>query len=162
MNTPTKIVVILMILAISIYIVWGFNTKSKIEQGDTQSGDLLTSGDSLNEMDIFYEVSSGDNKIVLKGISEGSTSITTYEFQDGKLSEIILEEIITSGDAELIENIFNYMRNDTEVSMVYSTIEMEGNTITAILREEYVDAYGEATQEEIYTELINTLEIENN
>ena len=162
MNTPTKIVVILMVLTISIYIVWGFNTKSKIEQGDTQSGDFLTSGDSINEMDILYEVSSGDNQIVLKGISEGSTSITTYEFQDGKLSEIILEEIITSGDAELIENIFNYMRNDTEVSMVYSTIEMEGNTITAILREEYVDAYGEATQEEIYTELINTLEIENN
>ena len=163
MNKATKIIVVLMLLSIVIYIVTGVNTKLKNEQNNDQSGDALISGDNLegNELDIHYEVSSGENEVVLKGTSEGSVSITTYQFEDGILTDIILEEIITSGDAELIENIFNYMRNDTEMSMVYSTIDMEGNTITAVLRDEYVDAYGEATKVEVYEELMKSLNLKN-
>ena len=164
MNKATKIIVVLMLLSIVIYIVTGVNTKIKNKQNNDQSGDALISGDNLeeNELDIHYEVSSGENEVVLKGTSEGSVSITTYQFEDGILTDIILEEIITSGDAELIENIFNYMRNDTEMSMVYSTIDMEGNTITAVLRDEYVDAYGEATKVEVYEELMKSLNLKNN
>ena len=75
---------------------------------------------------------------------------------------IILEEQITSGDNGLIENVFNYMKNDTEMSMVYSTIEMQGNTITAVLKEEYVDAYGDASKVDVYEQLVKLLEAENN
>ena len=157
MNKATKIVVILMITTIVLYTVVGINRKNEIEQNNVESGDTLTSGENENELEIKYEVTSGDNEIILKGISEGSISTTSCVFENEKLSSIILKEEITSGDNELIEKIFNYMQNDTEISMVYSTLEMEGNTITAILKNEYVEAYGEATKEEVYQELLNTL-----
>lgn len=164
MNKVTKIVVILMITTIIIYTVIGVQRTHEIEQNSAQSGDVLNdnniSGD--NQFDILYEITSGDNEVALRGISEGSISTTRYKFENEKLVNIILEEQITSGDNGLIENVFNYMKNDTEMSMVYSTIEMQGNTITAVLKEEYVDAYGDASKVDVYEQLVKLLEAENN
>lgn len=163
MNKATKIAVILMITTIVIYTAIGLHNKFENEQKDLTSGDSIDlSGDTLAENEIFYEVSSGENEVVLKGTSEGSISTTTYKFESGELVDIILEEKITSGDNELIENIFNYMRNDSEMSMVYSTIEMKDDTIIAVLKDEYVDAYGSASKVEIYEELLKLLKSENN
>ena len=164
MNKVTKIVVILMITTIIIYTVIGVQRTHEIEQNSAQSGDVLNdnniSGD--NQFDILYEITSGDNEVALRGISEGSISTTRYKFENEKLVNIILEEQITSGDNGLIENVFNYMKNDTEMSMVYSTIEMQGNTITAVLKDEYVDAYGDASKVDVYEQLVKLLEAENN
>ncbi len=165
MNKATKIVIILMITTIVLYTVIGVHKKIENEQNSIQSADNLNSQEDISgegELEISYEVSSGENEVVLKGISEGSISITTYTFENEELVKIILEEKITSGDNELIENIFNYMRNDSEMSMVYSTIEMQDDTITAVLKDEYVDAYGDASKVEIYEQLLNLIESGNN
>ena len=164
MNKATKIIVILMVMIIVLYTVVGVSKKIENERNNISSGDILNSGDSLlneNEIKISYEVTSGENDVVLKGTSEGSISTTTYTFENEKLVSIYMTEEITSGDSELIENIYNYMKNDEEMSMVYTTVELDGNIITAVLKEEYVDAHGDATKVDIYDSLINSLIFKN-
>lgn len=167
MNKATKIVVILMITTIILYTIVGVHKKIENEQKNIQSGDVLDSGDnenlySDNEILISYEVSSGENEVVLRGTAEGTISTTTYMFENGKLINIMFEEEITSGDDELIENIYNYMKTDEEMSLVYSSIERNGNTITTFLKDEYIDAYGDATKNEIYSELLNSIVAKSN
>lgn len=167
MNKATKIVVILMITTIILYTIVGVHKKIENEQKNIQSGDVLDSGDNENlysdsEILISYEVSSGENEVVLIGTTEGTISTTTYIFEDGKLINIMFEEEITSGDDELIENIYNYMKTNEEMSLVYSSIERKGNIITTFLKDEYIDAYGDATKIEIYNELLNSLAEKSN
>lgn len=163
MDKPTKIIVILMIMTIIFYTLVGTLKNQESELQDNTSGDVLNSGENTDVLDeknsIFYEITSGDDEIVLKGVSEGFISITTYKFQDDNLISIILSEEITSGDDELVENIYNHMKTDEDMSMVYSSIERNGMIITAVLKEEYVDSYGEAGKKEIYEELMTSLEL---
>lgn len=166
MNKPTKIIVILMITTIIIYTVIGVYKKneSELEINNDQSGDLIDSGDDLDVSEnennrIFYEITSGDDEVVLKGVSEGLVSVTTYKFEENKLVKITLSEEITSGDESLVEDIYNHMKTDEDMLMVYSSIEKDGKIITATLKDEYVASYGEAGKEEIYEELITSLEI---
>ena len=164
MNKPTKIVVILMITTIIIYTVVGIYRTNENGLNNNQSGDVLNSGDDTvvsgdDENRINYEITSGDDEVVLKGVSEGFISVTTYKFENNKLISITLSEEITSGDEKLVDNIYNHMKTDENMSMVYSSIEKDGMVITAVLKEEYVDSYGEAGKKEIYDELMKSLEI---
>ncbi len=164
MNKGEKVTVILMLTVIAIYIVLGVH-KTRVEElnkNNEISGDSLYSGDSLNddeENPISYELSSGDDTIVLKAYSEGFISTTIYKFENEKLISITLEEEVTSGDDTLVENMYNYMKDDEDISMVYSEIDKNGNVITAVLREEYVDSYGDADKEEVYNKLATSLEL---
>lgn len=166
MNKATKIIVILMIATIVIYTVIGiYRTREfEAEQNNNQSGDVLNSGDDGNisgddANKISYEITSGDDEVVLRGVSEGIVSVTTYKFENNKLVSIILSEEITSGDDKLVDDIYNHMETDEDMMMVYSNIEKNGKIITATLKDEYVAAYGEAGKQEIYDELVNSLEI---
>lgn len=165
MNKATKVVVILMITVIALYTIVGVSKKIENERSNISSGDILNSGDSFsdeNQTKISYEVTSGENDVVLKATSEGSISMTKYVFENEKLVNIYLTEEIISGDEELIENVYNYMKNDEEMSTVYSTIELNGNIITAALKDEYVDAYGDATKVDIHDSLLNSLKLKIN
>lgn len=166
MSKPTKIIVILMITTIVIYTVVGIfkMNENELNQGDNQSGDILDSGDvELNsgeeEIKISYEITSGDDEVVLKAVSEGSISTTIYKFEEDKLISITLSEEITSGDEELVENMYNHMKTDEDMLMVYSSLEKEGKIITGVLKDEYVASYGEAGKKEIYEELMNSLKL---
>lgn len=166
MSKPTKIIVILMITTIVIYAVVGIfkMNENELNQGDNQSGDIIDSGDvELNsgeeEIKISYEITSGDNEVVLKAVSEGSISTTIYKFEEDKLISITLSEEITSGDEELVENMYNHMKTDEDMLMVYSSLEKEGKIITGVLKDEYVASYGEAGKKEIYEELMNSLKL---
>jgi RNA-binding protein YhbY len=155
-----------MIITIIIYTVIGiYRTRElELEQNNTQSGDAINSGEDINisqdeQNRISYEIVSGDDEIILTGISEGIISVTTYKFEQNKLVKITLSEEITSGDEKLVENIYDHMKTDEDMLMVYSNIEKNGKVITATLKDEYVASYGEAGKKEIYDELINSLEI---
>ena len=77
MSKPTKIIVILMITTIVIYAVVGIfkMNENELNQGDNQSGDIIDSGDvELNsgeeEIKISYEITSGDNEVVLNKVRQ--------------------------------------------------------------------------------------------
>lgn len=165
MNKATKIIVILMITTIVLYTIVGiYKTKQNelSKENDNASGESLNSGDDTLDEErnkISYEITSGDNEVVLKGLSEGTISITTYKFVGNKLMEIILSEEIISGDEELVEKIYNHMKEDENMSRAYSSIERNGMIITANLKSDYIDSYGEAGKEEIYNELIKSFEL---
>lgn len=162
MNKATKIIVIIMLVTILLYTIVGISKKVENERNNILSGDVINSGDTNmqeDEVKIYYEVSSGENEVILTGTSEGTISTTKYIFENEKLTEIVLTENIISGDDELVENIYNYMKTDKNMSEVYSSIERNGNLITAILKKEYVDAYGTSTKMDIYDELINSLSV---
>ena len=155
-----------MITVIILYTVIGvFRTREReFVENNPSSGDLAISGDveqisGDSEFEISYQIFSGENEVVLKGISEGSVSTTTYEFENEKLVNIVLQEEILSGDNELVESIYNYMKNNTEMSSVYSSIDRNGNVIIAVLREEYIESYGDAGKKEIYDELMSSLKL---
>lgn len=166
MNKLTKIIVILMITTIIIYTLIGIcrTRENELYKDNIQSGDILNSGDvvdiSGDEADrIAYEITSGDDEVVLKGVSEGMISTTTYKFNGEKLMSITLSEEITSGDDKLVEKIYNHMKTDEDMLMVYSSIEKNGNIITAVLKDDYVAVYGDAGKKEIYEELMLSLEL---
>lgn len=164
MNKPTKIVVIMMITTIIIYTVIGIYRTNNSDLSNNSSGDILNSGENTDVSNaeknkISYEITSGDDEVVLRGTSEGIISITTYKFENNKLISITLSEEITSGDDNMVEKIYNHMKTDEDMSMVYSSIEKDGKVITATLRDEYVDSYGESDKKDIYDELINSLKI---
>ena len=166
MNKSTKIIVILMLTTIIIYIVVGiFRTnENKLKQESNQSGDLLNSGEIKDEFEknqdrISYEIISGDSEIVVKAVSEGSISTTVFKFENDKLETITLSEEIVSGDDELINDIYNHMKSNENMAMIYTTIERNGNIITAVLKDEYVASYGEANKNEVYQELMTSLKL---
>lgn len=166
MNKLTKIIVILMITTIIIYTIIGIyrTRENELNKDNIQSGDILNSGDDVDisgdeEDRIAYEITSGDDEVVLKGVSEGMISTTTYKFNGEKLMSITLSEEITSGDDELVEKIYNHMKTDEDMLMVYSSIEKNGNIITAVLKDDYVAVYGDAGKKEIYEELMHSLEL---
>lgn len=162
MSKGEKITVILMLTVIIIYIVIGvYNTKiDELNNDSDTSGEYLNSGDNLETDDkMYYKLSSGDNEIILEGFSEGIITVTTYKFENDKLVSIILTEEVTSGDDQVIENIYDYMKTDEDMAMVYSEIEKNGNIITAVLREEYVDSYGDSDKKEVYNKLKTALEL---
>lgn len=162
MSKGEKVTVILMLTVIAIYIVIGvYNTKiDELNNDIDMSGDYLNSGDdSENDDKMYYKLSSGDNEIILEGFSEGIITVTTYKFENDKLVNIILTEEVTSGDNQIIENMYEYMKTDEDMAMVYSKIEKNGNVITAVLREEYVDSYGDSNKEEVYNKLKTALEL---
>ena len=163
MNRATKIIVILMITTIVIYVVVGvYNVRINEINQNNISGDQINSGEDTSNLDedrMIYEITSGDNEVILKGISEGVIITTTYNFNDNKLISIVMNEEITSGDEIAVEKIYNHMKTDENMSMVYSNIQKDGMSITANLKDEYVASYGEATKDEIYNEIVKSLEL---
>lgn len=161
MTKGTKIVLIIMLAVIAIYVAIGmfgdFDTNVTDElKSSGDSNEIIDSGEGSIEDSIYYEVTSGENEIILRAITSGDIGTTRYIFEDEKLVEILVTEEVLSGD--FAQDIYNSMKNDETFVQIYSTINLEGNVITMELKEEYVNALSGRSKVELYEELIESME----
>ncbi len=160
MNKEAKVVLTIMITIIVIYVAVGLfkNSNNIIDGEQNPSGDIeiTNSGDFDNEDLIHYEVTSGENEVILRAITSGDISTTRYIFENEKLVRITVTEEVVSGD--FIEDIYNSMKNDENFVQIYSTINLNDDIITLELKEEYVNALSSRTKIELYEELIESME----
>lgn len=160
MSKGVKIVLIIMVAIILIYvIVSGISTL--INHNNNASGDL--SGDNLNSsgenLEIKFEVTSGDNEVNVIAKSSGDITTTKYIFEDDKLKEIkVIEELDTN---EAAQYVYDSMKSDENISQSYSDININEKTITIYLKQEYVDAFAGITKEELYNNQIESLNKNN-
>lgn len=150
-----------MLAVIAIYVAIGmfgdFDTNVTDElKSSGDSNEIIDSGEGSIEDSIYYEVTSGENEIILRAITSGDIGTTRYIFEDEKLVEILVTEEVLSGD--FAQDIFNSMKNDETFVQMYSTINLEGNVITMELKEEYVNALSGRSKVELYEELIESME----
>lgn len=161
MNKGTKVVLIIMLAIIAIYVAVGLcgDYNSTISGEQNQSGDQVEvndSGDVIEDELIQYEITSGENEVILRAITSGDISTTRYIFENEKLVRITVTEEVVSGD--FIEDIYNSMKNDENFVQIYSTINLNDDIITLELKEEYVNALSSRTKIELYEELIESME----
>lgn len=150
-----------MLAVIAIYVAIGmfgdFDTNVTDElKSSGDSNEIIDSGEGSIEDSIYYEVTSGENEIILRAITSGDIGTTRYIFEDEKLVEILVTEEVLSGD--FAQDIYNSMKNDETFVQIYSTINLEGNVITMELKEEYVNALSGRSKVELYEELIESME----
>lgn len=152
MSRGAKILLGIMLAIIIWYIVSNITGLNNSNENIENSGDSLVenSGDEA-DFDLEYEITSGDNDITITVPYSGDISITKYIFEDEKLSKILLEERIVSGD--FAEEIYNHYKEDSEISIIYKNIELSGDSIFMELRDEYVQSYGEKSKAEIYEDI---------
>ena len=147
--------VIAIYVAIGMFGVFDTNVTDELKSsGD--SNEIIDSGEGSIEDSIYYEVTSGENEIILRAITSGDIGTTRYIFEDEKLVEILVTEEVLSGD--FAQDIYNSMKNDETFVQIYSTINLEGNVITMELKEEYVNALSGRSKVELYEELIESME----
>ncbi|MBQ8300128.1 MAG: hypothetical protein IJX99_09840 [Clostridia bacterium] len=162
MNRGTKVVLIIMLAIIAIYVAAGLcgDYNSTISGEQNQSGDQVEvndSGDVIEDELIQYEITSGENEVILRAITSGDIGTTKYIFENEKLVKILVTEEVLSGD--FIQDIYNSMKTDENFVQIYSTINLEGNIITMELKEEYVNAISGRSKVELYEELMESMEI---
>ena len=153
MNKSAKIVVGIMIALIAIYIIVAiYKGNLPTENSDTVlSGDVSGDLDNSISSNIIYSLESGDNIISLTAASSGEKSITNYIFQDDRLSEIIVVEEIYSGD--MVNGVFESIKNNSNINQIYSSIELQENSIVMKLKDEFVASFGEKNMADIFDEM---------
>lgn len=161
MSKGIKVIVIIMLAVIAIYVAVGVDNvkrnQANIEMNS--SGDLnqiIDSGENIDELKFHYEVSSGDNELIIRAITSGDIGTTRYIYENDKLVQIVVTEEIISGD--FVEEVYNSMKNDPVFVQTYDTITLEGNIITMVLKEEYVNALVGKPKTKLYEELLEAME----
>lgn len=164
MNKLTKIVILIMLVIIAIYIFTGIyninNPDINIDGDNANSGDIIEIGEGLTAEDYLanleFELASGENEVVLTLLGSGERSSTKYIFENDALSQIIVEEEVFSGDE--LEVMYEELKNDATLSQAYSSIEISGDKIIMILKQEYVDLFAGKTKEDLYREIEKSME----
>lgn len=144
MNKGTKIILILMIVMIFVYVVSGVYSKY------FSTNDSKTNNNTQDEKEKYtYQLTSGDNDIILVARSNDETTTFKYLFDEsGDVYRIeIVEECASDDDAK---KYYDGIKKTSDISSIYSNIELENNTVTMILKQDYVDYHKQFSREEIY------------
>lgn len=144
MNKGTKIILILMIVMIFVYVVSGVYSKY------FSTNDSKTNNNTQDEKEKYtYQLTSGDNDIILVAHSKDETTTFKYLFDEsGDVYRIeIVEECASDDDAK---KYYDGIKETSDISNIYSNIELENNTVTMILKQDYVDYHKQFSKEEIY------------
>lgn len=144
MNKGTKIILILMIVMIFVYVVSGVYSKY------FSTNDSKTNNNTQDEKENYtYQLTSGDNDIILVARSNDETTTFKYLFDEsGDVYRIeIVEECASDDDAK---KYYDGIKKTSDISNIYSNIELENNTVTMILKQDYVDYHKQFSREEIY------------
>lgn len=144
MNKGTKIILILMIVMIFVYVVSGVYSKY------FSTNNSKTNNNTQDEKEKYtYQLTSGDNDIILVARSNDETTTFKYLFDEsGDVYRIeIVEECASDDDAK---KYYDGIKKTSDISNIYSNIELENNTVTMILKQDYVDYHKQFSREEIY------------
>ena len=144
MNKGTKIILILMIVMIFVYVVSGVYSKY------FSTNNSKTNNNIQDEKEKYtYQLTSGDNDIILVARSNDETTTFKYLFDEsGDVYRIeIVEECASDDDAK---KYYDGIKKTSDISNIYSNIELENNTVTMILKQDYVDYHKQFSREEIY------------
>lgn len=143
MNKCTKIILILMIVMIFAYVVSGVYSKY-FSTNDNKTNNVQDEKEKYT-----YQLTSGDNDIVLVARSNDETTTFKYLFDEsGDVYRIeIVEECASDDDAK---KYYDGIKETSDISNIYSNIELENNTVTMILKQDYVDYHKQFSREEIY------------
>lgn len=144
MNKGTKIILILMIVMIFVYVVSGVYSKY------FSTNDSKTNNNTQDEKEKYtYQLTSGDNDIILVARSNDETTTFKYLFDEsGDVYRIeIVEECASDDDAK---KYYDGIKKTSDISNIYSNIELENSTVTMILKQDYVDYHKQFSREEIY------------
>ncbi len=158
MNKSTKIIVCIMLLSILSYIVimslkpTEILNEEKNESGDFESGEIV-SGD---EMQYTIEKLS-ETEIGLIASSDNTEIITKYVFENDAVAEVYVIQEVFSGD--FVEDMYEAMKTDEDISKIYEDIILEENVITMKLKQDYVNIYSGVTYEKLYEELEKSLNL---
>ena len=156
MNQKTKIAVAIMLGIILIYVVWMIAFPPVATNHDTNN---IASGEVSNgEEEIIYKITKvSDTQLDLITENEYTRTTTRYFFENDKVSNVIVTEEILSGD--LVQEVFEGIKADKDLSQIYNEISVEGNVITMTLKSDYVNIYEGLTYQELYDELNKSLKI---
>lgn len=156
MSEKTKVVVAIMISIIVVYIAWMIafpGEKVEKNQNDTQSGEVVSREEELN-----YTIDKiSDTQLNLVTENEYTRTTTQYFFENDVVSNVIVTEEVISGD--FAQEVYEGIKADAQLSQIYDDISVEGNVVTMILKEDYVNVYAGLSYEELYEELSNSLKI---
>lgn len=156
MSEKTKVVVAIMISIIVVYIAWMIafpGEKVEENQNDTQSGEVVSGEEELN-----YTIDKiSDTQLNLVTENEYTRTTTQYFFENDVVSNVIVTEEVISGD--FAQEVYEGIKADAQLSQIYDDISVEGNVVTMILKEDYVNVYAGLSYEELYEELSNSLKI---
>lgn len=158
MNKSTKIIVCIMLLSIVAYIIimslkpTEILNEEKNESGDLESGEI-SSGD---EMQYTIEKLS-ETEIGLIASSDNTEIITKYVFENDAVVEVYVIQEVFSGD--FVEDMYEAMKTDEDISQIYEEINLEENVITMKLKHDYVNVYAGVTYEKLYDELNKSLNL---
>ena len=143
MNKGTKIILILMIVMIFAYVVSGVYSKY-FSTNDNKTNNVQDEKEKYT-----YQLTSGDNDIILVAHSKDETTTFKYLFDEsGDVYRIeIVEECASDDDAK---KYYDGIKETSDISNIYSNIELENNTVTMILKQDYVDYHKQFSKEEIY------------
>lgn len=143
MNKGTKIILILMIVMIFAYVVSGVYSKY-FSTNDNKTNNVQDEKEKYT-----YQLTSGDNDIILVARSNDETTTFKYLFDEsGDVYRIeIVEECASDDDAK---KYYDGIKKTSDISNIYSNIELENNTVTMILKQDYVDYHKQFSREEIY------------
>lgn len=145
MNKGTKITLVVMLVIIFTYVVTGVYSKYFAINGnrvnDTES--------EKNKKSYTYQLTSGDDNIILVASSNDETTTFKYLFDEsGDVYRIeIIEECASEADAK---KYYDGINETSDISNIYSNIDLESNTVTMILKQDYVDYHKQFSKEEIY------------
>lgn len=143
MNKGTKITLVVMLVIIFVYVMSGVYSKY------FSTNDNKTNNTQDEKEKYTYQLTSGDNDIILVARSNDETTTFKYLFDEsGDVYRIeIVEECASDDDAK---KYYDGIKKTSDISNIYSNIELENNTVTMILKQDYVDYHKQFSKEEIY------------
>ncbi len=143
MNKGTKITLVVMLVIIFVYVMSGVYSKY-FSTNDNKTNNVQDEKEKYT-----YQLTSGDNDIILVARSNDETTTFKYLFDEsGDVYRIeIVEECASDDDAK---KYYDGIKKTSDISNIYSNIELENNTVTMILKQDYVDYHKQFSKEEIY------------
>lgn len=143
MNKGTKITLVVMLVIIFVYVMNGVYSKY-FSTNDNKTNNVQDEKEKYT-----YQLTSGDNDIILVARSNDETTTFKYLFDEsGDVYRIeIVEECALDDDAK---KYYDGIKETSDISNIYSNIELENNTVTMILKQDYVDYHKQFSKEEIY------------
>ena len=74
-----------------------------------------------------------------------------------RFAEIYVIQEVFSGD--FVEDMYEEMKLDKDISLIYNDIRLDGNVITMKLKQDYVNIYNGLTYDELYEDLNKSLKL---